>query len=325
MNVAMLSKWHVHAEGMANELLALGVNITKVWDEDPIRGKEWADELGATFEEELTKCVQSDDIDAVICYAPTTMHKQVLIAAANAGKHIFTEKALATTVAECEEIAQAIKENDVKFVISFPMRTNPEVLYVKEMIDTNKLGDITLIRIRNGHNGSSKNWLPEYWYDESLAGGGAMMDLGCHPMYTLNYLLGEPKRISSLFTTHCDRPVDDAAICMIEFKNGAAALAETSLVVHNAPPALEVYGTEGTIIMREDKLYMSSTAMDEVNRGYIEVTSLPKALPSPIKMFLDAIENDTEPLFGLDAAIGLTALLENAYISHEKGTFVDFK
>lgn len=325
INVAMLSKWHVHAEGLAKDLIKLGANITCVWDEDSARGKEWANELGVDFEAGLEKCVNREDVDAVVCYTPTTMHKEVLVAAANAGKHIFTEKALATTVAECEDIAEAVKKAGVKFLISMPQRTDATVLYTKKLIDSGKLGTISLIRIRNGHNGSSGNWLPEYWYDENATGGGAMMDLGCHPMYTLSYLLGKPRRVTSMFKSYCDKPVDDSAISVIEFANGTMGMAETSFVVHNAPSMFEVYGTDGTLLVQDGKVKVCMKSMGEVTDKYVEVTSLPEPLKSPIELFLDAIENDTDTEFDLDDAIALTELLENAYKSHKENTIIDIK
>jgi predicted dehydrogenase len=325
INIAMLSKWHVHAEGMAKDLIKLGQNITCVWDEDPERGKAWADELGVDFEPDLYKCVNRKDVDAVVCYTPTTMHKEVLIAAANAGKHIFTEKALATTVTECEEIAEAVKNAGVKFLISMPQRTDSVVLYTKQLLDSGKLGTVSLIRIRNGHNGSSGNWLPEYWYDEKDTGGGAMMDLGCHPMYTLSYLLGKPRRITSMFKSYCDKPVDDSAISVIEFANGTMGMSETSFVVHNAPSAFEVYGTDGTLLVQDGKVKLCMKSLGDVTNKFVEVTTLPEKLAPPIELFIDAIENDTETEFGLDEAIALTELLENAYKSHKENTIIDIK
>ena len=110
LRVAMLSKWHVHAAGYAREFLSSGkAEINAVWDEKADRGEEWAKELGCDFESDLDKLLARDDIDAVCCCAPTTMHKDVIIRAAKAGKHIFTEKTLACTVAECKEIAKEIE------------------------------------------------------------------------------------------------------------------------------------------------------------------------------------------------------------------------
>ncbi|MBW7461942.1 Gfo/Idh/MocA family oxidoreductase, partial [Paenibacillus sepulcri] len=93
LNVAMISKWHVHAEGYAKHLQSHGsVTITSVWDENKDRGRAWAGELGADFEPDLDTLLRRDDVDAVVIDAPTSMHAEVMIAAAHAGKHIFTEK-----------------------------------------------------------------------------------------------------------------------------------------------------------------------------------------------------------------------------------------
>ena len=135
LNVAMLSKWHVHAEGYAKQIKEYGANVTCVWDENGERGAAWAKQLDAEFEPDLDKLLARSDVDAVACCAPTAMHKEVIIKAANAGKAIFTEKALAPTVAECDEIADAVNKNHVKFLISMPWRCRPEVLFAKKAID----------------------------------------------------------------------------------------------------------------------------------------------------------------------------------------------
>jgi len=325
LNVAMLSKWHVHAEGYAREIKKYGANITCVWDEDAQRGAAWAKELGAEFEPDLDKLLARADVDAVACCAPTAMHKDVLVKAANAGKSIFTEKALAPTVAECDEIAAAVKANNVKFLISMPWRCRPETLFAKKVIDDGFLGEITLIRIRNGHNGATANWLPAYWYDEKMAGGGAMMDLGCHPMYGVSYLCGRPKRITSMYNTITGREVEDNAVNLIEFENKCIAVVETSLVTFNSPSSFEIYGTEGTLIDRDNQpLMLASCNQEDGQTGFLEVTDLPEALPNPMTMFLDACTKGTPIVFGLDAARNLSELLEMAYIAHKKNTVVGF-
>lgn len=319
LNVVMLSKWHVHAEGYARQVREYGANITCVWDEDTQRGSVWAKELQADFEENLDRLLERDDVDCVICNAPTTMHKEILIKAANAGKDIFTEKALATTVADCDEIALAVRSNGIKFLISMPWRCRPQSLFAKKAIEEGLLGDLTTVRIRNAHNGATANWLPDYWYDESMAGGGAMMDLGCHPMYGVSYLCGRPKRVSSVFNHITGRQVDDNAVSVIEFKNKCLAIVETALVSYRSPASFEIYGTKGSLIDREGQpLLLASEFNDE--EGFIEIKDLPQALASPMVMFLDACTKGSPIEFGLDAARDLTELLEKAYIAHKNNT-----
>ena len=111
LRVAMLSKWHVHADGYARDFIKTEkAEIVAVWDEKPERGMPWAEKLGCDFEPDLDVLLAREDVDAVCCCTPTTMHKEVLIKAAKAGKHIFTEKTLACTVDECREIEKAIDQ-----------------------------------------------------------------------------------------------------------------------------------------------------------------------------------------------------------------------
>jgi len=118
LNIAMLSKWHVHAGDYANQVRKNGHNISVVWDEDEQRGKDWAAELGCEYEKDLAKVLARSDVDAVIVDTETSKHRDVMVAAANAKKHIFTEKTLAATKKEALEIEEAVMKNNVIFTIS---------------------------------------------------------------------------------------------------------------------------------------------------------------------------------------------------------------
>lgn len=324
LKVAMLSKWHVHADGYAKEALAAGkAEIAAVWDEDSARGSDWAKELCCDFEADLDKLLLRDDIDAVICCTPTTMHEEVLIKAAKAGKHIFTEKALAPTVAGCKKIAKAIEESGVTFTISHPNRFRGEVKYILDTIENSKLGIITNVRIRNAHNGLSGNWLPEYWFKEEDAAGGAMMDLGCHGMYLLSAICGKPKRISSIFNSPLKGGVDENAVSVIEFENGCIGISETGFDSSDSPFMLEVYGTEGCILVNNWNITIKNRETKEISNMPI-VPKIDRDEASPIYKFIDACINDTGTPdgLGLDEAIALTELLENAYISDKTNTTV---
>lgn len=324
LRIAMLSKWHVHAEGYARNALATGkAEITAVWDEDCERGKEWADRLGADFEPDLDKLLARKDVDAVICDTPTTMHEEVLIKAAEAGKHIFTEKALATTVEGCKKIADAVNKNNITFTISYPQLFNKTMKLIKSYIDSGKLGKITTVRIRNAHSGVSNGWLPEYWFDEKAAGGGAMMDLGCHPMYQLAALCGKPVRIAGMFNAPLGSAVDENAVSIIEFENGIIGISETGFDSFYSPYRLEVYGTDGSVISESGKITIKTRESAEISDEPI----VPKAEnddDSPLIKFINACVDGTgtpEGL-GLDMAVALTELLENAYISDKNNTIV---
>lgn len=326
IRVAMLSRWHVHADDYAKQIMKNDeAEIVAVWDEDSKRGKRWADEIGVDFEPDLEKLLSRTDIDAVVVNTPTSMHREVIVSAANKGKHIFTEKVMAPTVKECMEIKDAVENGKVKFCISFPQRTFPANLFAKRVVSEKLIGDITLLRIRNAHNGAIANWLPDYFYNAALCGGGAMMDLGAHPMYLSRWLLGEPVSISSVFNSFTEKPVEDNAVSVIEFKNKAIGIVETGFVSTNSMPWLEIYGTQGVLIIGgpEDRVYISSTRED-VGTRWVDKDELPKALPMPIEQWIAAITKGEHIEFGLDEGMELTQLMEGAYASFNEGRKISF-
>lgn len=323
VKVGMISKWHVHAEGYANTVLKTGkAEICGVWDSDAARGIAWAEELHCPFYADVEEMFRH--VDAVVCDAPTTQHKELLLKAARAGKHIFTEKAMAPTVKECEELAEAIEKAGVTFTISLPQRLSPVVRLAKQMIQDGAFGKISLVRIRNGHDGVSGGWLPEYWFDAKDTAGGALMDLGCHPMYTACWLLGRPKRISAMLTAPFGSKVDESATATIEFENGAVCTGETSFVSYHTPGSVEIYGSDATLVSLGDYVRVSGKALElYAGRAGIE-PKLPEVMPIPLELFIEACDagTGTPEGFGPRDGVELTRLLENAYISNNENRIV---
>ena len=324
VKVLMLSKWHVHQEGYANDVNKQpDAKVTCVWDTDIKRGKEWADKLGVAFEADLDKALSRSDVDGVVVGTPTTAHRDVIIAAAKHGKHIFTEKALAATMEDCHAIAEAVEKSGVKFVISHPQITSPFAQLCKQAVDEGWLGQIHYMRMRTAHDGSSRGWLPDYWYSAEDAGGGAMMDLGCHPMYTAAYLLGKPVRITSMFNnSFAKNGVDDNAVSVAEFENKAIAVLETSFVSPYQANCFELLGTQGAITQVNGQVHIHAKRFGE---GWFTPDKLPEALPMPLRMWIDAIEKGTPIVFDMKRALALTELLENAYKADREQKIIKIK
>jgi len=144
-------------------------------------------------------------------------------------------------------------------------------------------------------------------------------------MYLASWYLGKPKRITSMFHYFTQRAVEDNAQCSIEFANNAVALVETSLVTYRTPSALEIYGTEGTLIISDSNVKVISKKFDSPFSGWISPTQLPAAQPLPIVQWVDALLEDKPMPFGLEDGTKLTELLEAAYIAHKENRTVEFK
>ncbi len=317
MKTAIIGTWHVHTESYTRSLQ----NNPKsepviVWDNNCERGKEFAEKMGLAFTDDLDSIMNDESIDSVMICSATCDHPELLMKAAAAGKHIFTEKVLTIGVEDAEKAAEAIKASGKVFTISFPHRTFPTLRAAKEMVESGKLGRITYARVRNVHNGSSANWLPPHFYDKAQCGGGAMMDLGAHPMYTLNWLLGAPKAITSIFTKVTDRPVEDNAVSVIEFENGAIGVSETGFVSECNPYTVEVSGTDGALMIHGDSIRWGGKATEG---KWVDVP-VPEAIDEPIDQWVDAVCNGGSTPYTLEDAVMLTRLMDGAYKSYETGT-----
>ena len=231
-----------------------------------------------------------------------------IIKAANAGKHIFTEKVLTSAYCDALEVKKAVEEAGIKFCISFPWRTRADFLWIKEALGKDIIGQVTYMRMRNAHDGVSRGWLPPSFLDPVPTCGGAMMDLGAHGMYLLNWFMGEPVKCTSVFTNCLCNSVEDNCVSVFSYKNGAIGVSETGFVTGRNPFELEIAGTNGTILAGGvfDKLCYNN------GDGWV-YPNLGKGSKSAINSFCDAINGDGEPLFGIDDAVALTKTMEMAY------------
>lgn len=314
MNIAAIGAWHVHTMEYAQAIQKNPkATLCCLWDDDPVRGQETAGKLGVPFQPDLATIWADPAIDGVQVTTATSQHTQVLIAAAKAGKHIFTEKVLAFTNEEAEEIAAAVRASGVKFTISYPHKTWPTLKAAKALVDSGKLGQITYARVHNSHNGSSADWLPPHFYDAAQTGGGAMMDLGAHPMYTLHWFMGEPKSVVSMFTHVTGKPVEDNAVSVLEFENGAIGVSETAFVTTGMPYVLEMSGTAGSLLVHNGRL---EYCCQETDFQLKEYAGLPAPDPMPIDAWIDAATEGGDAPNGIDDALALTRLMVGAYASH---------
>ncbi|TGB05429.1 Gfo/Idh/MocA family protein [Halobacillus salinus] len=327
INVALLSKWHVHAvdyerEARENPMLS----IKKVWDEEPERGQGWAEELGVPFESDLDTLLDSPEIDAVIVSTPTNLHTEVIKKAAKKGKHIFTEKVLAFTTRECEELLEMMEKTDLSFMISLPRLTKDYYLYAQQVVDEGVLGTITMMRCRVAHNGAvptethPNGWLPETFFNAEQCGGGALIDLGAHPIYLANRLMGKPKSVSSRLPQMRELGVDDHAVAMLDYDSGALSILETSFLSAGSPFQLELYGTEGTLMIEDDQIRIR-----QGTKEWKTPDNVPEHLPMPMEQWANAMESGETMSVTREDAYLLTAVNEAASLSNKEGRRIDLK
>ncbi len=256
MKTAIYGAWHVHAADYARDAIEKG-ELIGFYEEDDIlaaRFQERFDVPRFATEEELL----ASEAEGIIITTATCEHKDGVLRVAKAKKKIFIEKVLALTDEDCREIKAALEENGAELTISMPHMTMGSRMTVKAVAQSGELGKINYVRFRNCHAGSADDFLPAHFYDRRECGGGAMIDLGAHGMYLIHGILGMPEAVSSAFTCSCESEamaeknsdrVEDNAVTLMRFANGAIAINETGFVSRHSPVVFEVHGEDGCVRM----------------------------------------------------------------------------
>lgn len=250
------------------------VNRKVICGRDPEWVKRSAEKFGwDEYETSWEKLVARDDIDIIDITAPSNAHKDIAIAAARNGKHIFCEKPLAITLSDAREMYECAVKNGVKHQVGFNYRFAPAVVLAKNMIDAGKLGTIRHVRASYLQDFIIDPNFPLVWrLQKSVCGSGSLGDLGAHFIDLARYLVGDFKSVMGMQKTFItERPivekmqglsaeakadapkgkvdVDDGSVFVAEFENGALGVFEATRFAqgHKNDLSIEVNGDKGSV------------------------------------------------------------------------------
>ena len=335
VRLALVGAWHVHTGGFLYRVAKMNagqVEWVAVWDQDAARGRQFAERLAARFEPDYQKILDDPGIDAVIIEAETNLPADLIIRAARAGKHVFTDKILTPQVEDARRIKDAVERAGIKFVISHESMPVGAYQYARKLVQNGSLGDIVSVHFRRAHGMAKGDSLPASWWDPAVAGGGALIDLGVHGMGLLTYLAGEPVRVTAAMRSRTKRAVEDAATILVDFENGAIGTAHTNMVTNIQENLLEVVGTDGMLVVvgteGRETVYLNSRHIPERAKGMTVVAPAEYAGDGkyPINKFIDFVRDGTDTRqylagSGLDmeTAINVVAISEAAYESAKSG------
>ncbi|MGW1343032.1 Gfo/Idh/MocA family protein [Kribbella sp. NPDC002412] len=319
LKVAVLGFWHVHAGDYARQAQAHpGTELVAVWDEDVELGQAGADRFGVPFSTDLDAVLA--DVDAVVITTATNEHRDIMVKAANAGKHIFTEKLLAPTVAEAEEILAAADANGVKVVVSLPRLSHGYTQAISEVLASGELGQLTYARVRLSHDGAVPSdgydgWLPQRFFDQKAAIGGALTDLGCHPVYLVQLFLGtDPDTVDATYRSVNGRGLEDNAVVTVGYRDQKIGVIEAGFTSRN-PFTIEIFGTASSLTYTD--------AGNELRVGDRQVP-VPEHSPDPFAQWVDHITNGTRADDNLRRAVELTRLVVAANEAAEQGRTISY-
>ena len=316
--IAILSFWHVHAQDYASEAEENpGVEISAVWDEDVERGRTQASRRGVPFYENLDEVLSREDVDGVVVTTPTTAHREIIPAAAGAGKHVFAEKVIAPTLRETQEVAAEVEEAGVSFVVSLPRLYTGYTQAIREALAEGRIGEPTYLRVRVSHDGalpsaeSPRGWLPERFFDPEESAGGVTVDFGAHPLYLMAHLLGMPEEVRATYGRFTGRSVEDHSVVTLLYPGGAIGVAEASFLGASVPFSVEAHGTAGSLLYDPE----AGLRLRSANTAEWSSVALPADGATPFERWVEAASRGRIDPENVRAALGLSALAEAANLS----------
>jgi predicted dehydrogenase len=237
-----------HAFGFlnVNHVFDLPVTVDRVVlaDIDDARAAAAAAALGFSGSTgDWRALVARQDVDIVDITTPNTLHREMALAAAAAGKHVYCEKPLAPTAAEALEMTLAAEKAGVTTAVGFNYLKNPLFQLAKEIIDSGEIGEIRTFEGIHAEDYMMDADGPWSWRLDPAGGGGAMADLGSHVIATARFLLGPIAEVmGDVVTVIRDRPthpgsairrsveVEDVGRAFVRFAGGASGVLQASWV-----------------------------------------------------------------------------------------------
>lgn len=226
------------------------VQLTAVCDIVEPLAQEYAKKAGVeAVYTDFDQMLREADIDAVDNCTGHAQHAPLTIAAAEAGKHVIVEKAMALTVQECRDMIAAADKAGVTLMVAQHLRYSPDAAAVKRFIDEGKLGEILAVRThltgRGGRRGKG-------WMRDAKHGGGILQVEQVHHIDLLRYYVGNVKRVTGVCKSVHPRMAngaEDLVVANFEFENGVLGDLFGSWSAHLSPEGRSylVFGSKGTI------------------------------------------------------------------------------
>lgn len=237
------------ARSIPGLLKSTNARLVAVMVRDIERARALAEKHGAAQAyDRVGDLLASPDVDAVYISTPVDLHRDHVVQAADAGKHVFVEKPMAPAVRECQEMIRACERAGVRLGVAYMMRYRSQCKIARRYIDQGKLGDLVMARAQNAF------WYPDdaqAWRQQPQRSlGGVLYDVGSHAVDALRFLMGEVESVQC-FTdaSHFDYEVEDTVTALLRFQNGALGVIDCSWAVPHRLGLLEVYGTQGALVV----------------------------------------------------------------------------
>ncbi len=244
---AMIGTGRVH-QWMTSAIKEAGNSrLVAVLSRDKARGAAFAKQHGIDrVYDSLAELLADREVDVVYVASPNGLHSSQTIKAAEAGKHVFCEKPMAPTLAECRSMLETCNKFGVKLGLGFEYRQHPAHLKAREIVHSGELGQLVFA---NAQVEVPAMEIPGWYYESKMAGGGIIYMLGVHRIDLLRFMLRcEVEEVSAFLDRHpAERSFEEMVVGLLKFDNGVYGTLHFSLNVPHGANSLELHGSKASL------------------------------------------------------------------------------
>ena len=300
------------------------------------------------------RVIEDPEVDIVSITTPNAFHAEMAIAALEAGKNVWCEKPMATSLADAEAMLAAARKAGTVTALGYNYIQNPAMRHIKALGEAGAIGTVNHVRVEMDEDFMADGAAPFGWKSMAASGYGALDDFGVHPLSLLSMLIGPLTAvIADLAKPYAQRPanggetVETDDIANVLFRAGAVSgslLLNRSAWGRKGRIALQLFGSEGTLLydqerMNELQLYEArGAAARQGFRTILSGTAHPpydKFIPAPghglgfndlkvieAREILKAIAGEPAHLIDFEAGIAIERAVHAMARSHAEGAWV---
>ena len=289
---------------------------------------QWFDNLDRLLSESGAQVID-------ICM-PNFLHHEACLKAAAANKHVIVEKPLALTLEQADEMIDACKKRGLLLMYAEQLCFAPKYERCRNLIEAGAVGKVYMLKQSEKHSGPHSAW----FYKKETAGGGVLMDMGCHALAWFRWM-NKNNPVKSVYadvkTVMHDTDCDDNTLTIVEFENGVTALAENSWARHGGmDDRIEIYGDKGVIYA---DLFKGNSALTFSLDGYDYASEkagdskgwtftifeevFNQGYPHELQHFISCVREGKQPLVTGEDGRAVLEMIYAAYASAKKGEKVN--
>ena len=295
--------------------------VVSGWARRPEGREAFGEKFGCRPAGSLEELLADPEVEGVIITTSHQSHREMIEAAASAGKHVFVDKPFTNTVEDGLAAIAAARDAGVLLQVGHQRRRTPAKRRIKAMLEAGELGDVETVvtnqSIPNGFKMPETAWR----WDPDQSPLGSMTSLGVHKIDTINYLVGPVRRVFAFTRPGRVKPIDEATVLALELESGALATLTTSFftpVVNDTT----VFGTDAAAWSTKGGAKLRIQGRDDPEPVEIELVPIDE-LADQMAAFAAAVRGEAPVEVDGEAGLAVIAVMEAAVESAESGRAVE--